>query len=349
VIKAVERAGERTRLSYRRICADMKVPRSTFSRWRGMGRLSICFGRAGPAKTEPFDVAVLQGHLRMLRHGPKRSGGVGGLQRLYACSISRRRLSVMVADTRREANAQRRRALRRIRWHYPGVCWAIDDTEYERRDSQGRKLFINQLRDLASGYRLPPIGGEFAVGEEVAGQLAAMFGRYGAPLLLKRDCGGNLNHDAVNEVLREYFVLPLNSPPNYPPYNGAIENGQGELKRVVAQRLISECPQQHFEPYVVAAAHDLNHKPRAALGGNCSCRAFFDGKVRYTKRERRDAYAWITDAATDILTETGLAGLRHEQAAWRIAAENWLEKNGLISVSKPREVSPYFTAKSSHE
>ena len=100
---------------------------------------------------------------------------------------------------------------------------------------------------------------------------------------------------------------------------------------------------------MVAAAHDLNHMPRAALGGLCSCRAFFDRSVRYTKRERRDAYAWITDAATDILTETGLVGIRHEQAAWRIATENWLVKNGLISVSKPREVSPYFTTKMTHE
>lgn len=278
------------------------MPFCTFARWRRMERLSGSFGRPGPAKTQPFDKAVLQGRLRSLRHGPKRSGGVGRLQRIYALSISRRRLAAMVADTRREVNAERRNALRRVRWHYPGVCWAIDDTEYERRDSQGRKLFINQLRDLASGYRLPPMGGEFAIGEEVAGQLAAMFGRYGAPLFLKRDCGGNLNHDAVNEVLREYFVLPLNSPPSYPPYNGAIEKDQRELKRQVAQRLVAECPREHFEPYVAAAAHELNHMPRAALGGLCSCRVFFDRKVRYTKRERRDAYAWITDAAASLLS-----------------------------------------------
>jgi hypothetical protein len=314
-----------------------------------MGRSGSGFGRPGPAKTEPFDEAVLRGRLRALQHRARRSGGVGRLQRVYARCISRRRLAAMVAGTRREVNAQRRNAHRRVRWHYPGVCWAIDDTLYKRCDIEGRKLFISQLRDLASGYRLPPMGGEFAVGEEVAGQLAAMFKRHGAPLFLKRDGGGNLNHEAVNEVLREYFVLPLNSPGYYPPYNGSIENAQGELKRQVAQRLVSECPQRHFEPYVAAAVHELNHKPRAVLGGNCSCRAFFDGEVRYTKRERRDAYAWITDAATDILTETGLAGLKHEQAAWRIAAENWLEKNSLISVSKPREVSPYFMPKTTHE
>lgn len=347
--QAIERTHVGTGLSYRRICTDLTLRYSTFSRWRGMRRSSVSFGRPGPAKTEPFDEAVLQGRLRALRHRAKRSGGVGRLQGVYARCVSRRRLAAMVAGTRREVNAERRNAQRRIRWHYPGVCWAVDDTEYERRDQEGRKLFINQLRDLASGYRLPPMGGEFAVGEEVAGHLAAMFERHGAPLFLKRDWGGNLNHDAVNEVLREYFVLPLNSPGYYPPYNGSIENAQRELKRQVARRLVSECPQQHFEPYVTAAVHELNHKPRAVLGGQCSCRSFFDGKVHYTKQERRDAYAWITDAATDILTETGLTGLKHEQAAWRIAAETWLERNGLISVSKPREVSPYFTTKMTHE
>jgi hypothetical protein len=51
----------------------------------------------------------------------------------------------------------------------------------------------------------------------------------GRPLVLKRDNGSNLNHQAVDEVLARYLVLPLKSPPHYPPYNGAIECAVREL------------------------------------------------------------------------------------------------------------------------
>jgi len=350
VIEAVDRVHGKTSLSYRRICGDMDIPYATFGRWRRMVKNGTGFGHPGPKKVEPFDNEVLQGQLRSLQHGPKRStGGVGDLQEQYAQSVSRRHLSAMVTQTRREVLGDRRRAQRRIHWRYAGVCWSIDDTEYDSRDRDNGRLFINQLRDLASGYRLPPLGGEFAIGEEIAAHLSTMFDRYGAPLFLKRDWGGNLNHSVVNDVLREYFVMPLNSPPYYPPYNGSIENAQRELKRAVAVRLVLDCPREHFEPYAVAAAHDLNHVRRRVLGGKCSCRRFFDNAKRFNRRERTDAYAWIIDAARNILTETGLTGKRNQEAAWRTAAEKWLQINGLISVLKPSHVSPYFQAKMTHE
>ena len=42
--------------------------------------------------------------------------------------------------------------------------------------------------------------------------LAKLFRRHGAPLFLKRDNGSPLNHAAVNAVLAEFGVIPLNSP-----------------------------------------------------------------------------------------------------------------------------------------
>ena len=62
------------------------------------------------------------------------------------------------------------------------------------------------------------------------------------PCFLKRDNGGNLNHRAVNEVLSEFFVLPLNSPTYYAPYNGAIEESQRGLKACLREKLISDLP-----------------------------------------------------------------------------------------------------------
>ena len=49
----------------------------------------------------------------------------------------------------------------------------------------------------------------------------------------------NMNHIAINDVLAKSFVLPLNSPGYYAPYNGAIEESQRELKRSLRNKLVS--------------------------------------------------------------------------------------------------------------
>jgi hypothetical protein len=50
------------------------------------------------------------------------------------------------------------------------------------------------------------------LGEEVAGHLDCLFGRFGPPLFCKRDNGGNVNHAAVDDVLGDAMVIPINSP-----------------------------------------------------------------------------------------------------------------------------------------
>ena len=92
-------------------------------------------------------------------------------------------------------------------------------------------LHLHNLTDLHSRYRLPPLASDcLPCGEEVAGHLQYLFDRFEPPLFCKRDNGGNLNHLAVNQVLEEALVIPINSPPHRAPYNGAIEHTQGEFK-----------------------------------------------------------------------------------------------------------------------
>ena len=145
--------------------------------------------------------------------------------------------------------------------------------------------------------------GDVPCGEEISGYLAATFDRFGAPLFLKRDNGGNLNHAAVNNVLEDYFVLPLNSPVHYPPYNGAIEEAQTELKNGLAAKLSYKpsCPREHMEAYASTVEHDLNHQPRPCLHGSNACQVYFTNKRTFTKWERRDAYDWMTNLQGDIL------------------------------------------------
>jgi len=56
------------------------------------------------------------------------------------------------------------------------------------------------------------------------------FDRFEPPLFCKRNNGGKLNHGAVNQVLEEALVIPINSPPYRAPHIGAIEHSQGEFK-----------------------------------------------------------------------------------------------------------------------
>jgi transposase InsO family protein len=239
----------------------------------------------------------------------------------------------MVAMARHDLNTQHRQNLRRIRWNVPNVAWSMDPCEYQQRDEDRVKEHLNQLQDLASRYKFNPLTGDIPCGEEISGHLTATFRRFGPPLLLKRDNGGNLNHSAVNDVLAEHFVIPVNSPVYYPPYNGAIEEAQSELKNGLAARLSYKpgYPRDHLEAYALAVVHDLNHRPRPCLNGKNACQVYFAGKRTFIKWERRDAYVWITN-----LRDEGV----QPQAALRVAVEAWLSMKGLITITVNGKVLP---------
>ena len=182
----------------------------------------------------------------------------------------------MVWQVRRDLGLVQRKNLRQIDWLVPGVVCAMDVTEYDLEGAD--KIHLHNTQDLGSRYKFPPLSGECPVGEEIAGYLSEKFCRFGPPLFLKRDNGGNLNHGAVNGILSEFFVLPLNSPVYYAPYNGAIEESQRELKACLREKLTPDLPlsENHSaEVYAEVAAHDLNHRLRPCLNGETSCQVFF--------------------------------------------------------------------------
>ncbi len=334
-------------MSYGLICRAMRVPLSTLGRWRRRKKESHhLVNRPGPKKVEPFDPSALDREVRLLDHGQKRSGGATQLYGRYQDSISRRELSRMVWQVRQEVAADHRHHLRRIDWLMPGVVWAMDVTEFDLEGVD--TIHLHNTQDLGSRYKFPPLSGECPVGEEIAGYLSEKFGRFGPPLFLKRDNGGNLNHGAVNEVLSEFFVLPLNSPTYYAPYNGAIEESQRELKACLREKLIPDLP--HLEDpsagvYAEVAAYDLNHRLRPCLNGKTSCQVFFSlaGKPVFSKLERREIYDIVLERVERILASIKQFGKSAREAAWRIAVEFWLQSRGFIKVHIPKKVLPNFT------
>jgi hypothetical protein len=81
----------------------------------------------------------------------------------------------------------------------------------------------------------------------------------------------------VNEVLSEFFVLPLNTPEYYAPYNGANEEAPRELKSFLREKLIPGIPRgpDSIAVYAKVAAHDLNHRLQPCLNRKTSCQVFF--------------------------------------------------------------------------
>jgi transposase InsO family protein len=338
MLTTVDEIKEKTGMPLRAIATAVRVPYPSIIRWRSRQENHVPVVRQpGPSKIAPPDLDKLAQDIAALSHGQDRTQGTGDLYERHASSISRRELQRMVALARHDLNSTHRQNLRRIRWNVPNVAWAMDPCEYEPRD--GGKVYFNHVQDMASRYKFSPLTGGVPSGEAIAKHLAATFDRFGAPLFLKRDNGSNLNDAAVNKVLADYFVLPINSPAHYPPYNGAIEEAQTELKNGLAEKLAHKpnCPEAHLDAYAGVVEHDLNHYPRPCLNGRNSCQVYFGGRRTFTRWERRDAYVWIANVQKDMLCCDRV----QPQAAWRIAVEEWLRMKGFITVTNGK-VSPNF-------
>jgi hypothetical protein len=351
-VEIIEEMKGRTKMPYKMICEALQLPVGSFNRWRYRIRQNmVVIKRPGPKKVEPFDCSVLDAEIRLLDHGRKRSAGTTELYRRHHFELSRRELGRMVEQVRRDLLADHRRHLRRIEWVTPGVVWAMDGTQYDM--GLTGKVYLCNMQDLGSRYKFWSLAGGYPVGEQIAEHLRENIDRYGAPLVLKRDNEGTMNHLAVNEVLREFFILPLNSPRDYAPYNGAIEESQRELKESLQEKLASAMsdPQDHIAVYVESAVNDLNHRIRPCLNDRTSCQVFFEVGIKptFTRRKRREIYDSIIEKVERIISTMKQSGQAIRESAWRIAVESWLKSRGHIRPQIKTKVSPNFSPFLAHE
>jgi hypothetical protein len=350
-VEIVQEMKDRTGMPYKGICKTLNLPLASFNRWRGRIRGDmVLIHPPGPKKVEPFD-PCLDTEIRLLDHGVKRSAGTTDLYQRYRFSVSRRELGQMVERVRQDLEADRRAHLRRVEWLMPGIVWAMDFTEYDL--GMIGKIYLHNTQDLGSRYKFLPMAGGYPVGEEVAGYLSEKFDRYGAPLVLKRDNEGNMNHSAINDVLAESFVLPLNNPEYYAPYNGAIEESQWEVKKGLREKLVSDLHdcRDHIAAYAEAVVNDLNHRIRPCLNDRTSCQMFFESGKRpvFAKRERRRIYDWVMERVERILSTMNQSGQAARESAWRIAVESWLRSKGYIRVHINQKCHPLLPPFLAHE
>jgi hypothetical protein len=339
---------KRYSLSNSSVARHLGLSYATLMRWkRRLSSGEPAVQKPGPKKVRPLDLGQLRQRINDLDHGCKRSRGTGRLYGACSGAISRRELNRMIRIVRKENNRQRADRRYHITWLRPNLAWAMDDCQ--RSKVVGKEtLHLHNLSDLCSRYKFKPLAStEIPCGEEVAGHLSHLFSRFGAPLFCKRDNGGNLNHGMVNEVLEQALVIPINSPPYRSLYNGAIEHTQGEFKNYLRRWEWKADTIKAFGLLAETAANALNHIPRRCLNGQTACCVYFgDNQIRYPKRQRKSIYDWIRDMAAEVSIRAGKKTI--SPLAWRLAAKQWLVKNGLIKIQRAGKVLPNFTSNLCH-
>src|SRR4030065_398839 len=101
VMEIIEEMKGKTGMSYGMICQAMRVPLPTLGRWRRRRKENHpLLNRPAPKKLEPLDSSILVAEIRLLDHGPKRSGGATKLYGQYQGSLSRREVSRVVGPGR---------------------------------------------------------------------------------------------------------------------------------------------------------------------------------------------------------------------------------------------------------
>jgi len=328
---------------WRQLC-DL-VPYASVMRWRHRQRRGLPLWQApGPKKTVPLDWSEFYPFLRQLDHGRVRTQGTGELYARFAPSLSRRQLAALVQDFRRDQLA----AMKHLHWLWAGLAWSCDATEYGPDGS-----LIIPVQDLASRYRLRPLVSHQLDGFQIAAHLKQLFHQHGPPLFLKRDNGSSFNHHAVDALLARFGVLPLNNPPHFPRYNGAMEKGIRDFKAALDQRSLPKSTvATDFTLTVELTAHELNHQPRRCLNGRTACAVFHDDaqRLRWTLRQRQTIFRLLLLQFGQIVGSMAKDDHRSPATLWRVTVESWLRCQGLIAVRQNQipNVSTSFSKNWSH-
>jgi transposase InsO family protein len=352
IVTTLTQLKRQVRWPYQRLCEYLVLPYASFRRWKyRIDRGQPALFKPGPHKVAPLELEELQVHLCRLKHGRQRSRGVGRLYRRYQGQISRRDLQALTRTVRWELAHQHQAELRHITWKIPGLVWSLDDAELAR--FAHHKLHLHQVQDLASRYKFTPWVGERVLGETVAAHLEQLFLRHGPPLVLKRDNGSNLNQQAVDEVLARYLVMPLNSPPHYPPYNGGMECAVREMKIPLVEKILASgpLPESQVQVWAEVSAHELNHRSRPCLHGQVACKVFHDAKPAlkvYTLRKRKETFDWINELTMTLIQVLAVHTQSQAETVRRLAVEAWLQRNGVITITQNKKVLPVFLEQFAH-
>ncbi len=164
------------------------------------------------------------------------------------------------------------------------VMWSEDGTGFKDR-GQKKELLILQDEHARFKVNHRLVSGP-ACGDDVVTYLREAFDRYGAPLVLKHDGDSIFHTDEMADLLEEYQVLDLTSPPHYPMYNGKNERSMRDVKSYVRALRRHRVPGS-LQDHVDETIRDLNEvRPRPVLDGRTAREVFTDHRIQLPDRQQ---------------------------------------------------------------
>jgi len=325
------------------IAARLHLPERTLRCWREQwahdGLTAHALGRPvllKPPQERNEVIHFLDGY------GP----GVG-LPSLHACfpNWTRAGLAYLLRRYRRVWRARHQQPLQVLHWTNPGRVWAIDFCG-PLPAIDGLYPHLLAVRDMASGRQLLWLPLCEATAAEAAQALALLCFVHGAPLVLKSDNGKAFGAAPVQQVLHDFGVECLFSPPGVPSYNGAIEASIGALKtRTEAQAARQGRPGQWTWDDVAAAQLEANatSRPRGSLGPSPD--ELWAGRMPISAAERaafRATAARLRAAQTDAQGGPGETpeDLMSQRATDRAILRQALEQHGYLHHTRRRIPRP---------
>ena len=140
-----------------------------------------------------------------------------------------RRLELQKAVSKKGRRGQKRPVpFKPTKAEAPGQVWAVDFME--DRLASGRKLRILNVMDLSSRYALGSLVEHSITGALAARHLEALFLRFGAPRVLRRDQGPEFGSKVFQKLLSLWRVKDEPVPKAQPYDNGHLESFNGSLR-----------------------------------------------------------------------------------------------------------------------
>ena len=328
MIAELKRIHDETELPWRALCEEFSY--ATIMRWKTrFDEGQELIQKTGPQKSHPLDWARLYELIAQLPHGRSRTQGTTALHRRLMDSVSRRQVRQVAEQVRQEDL----NSMKRIHWNRPGLAWTIDATQY------GVDVWkIIPLRDLASHYRFIPLVSDREQGVQIASHVEELFEEHDPPLIFKRDNGSPFNCLKVDEVLERHLVVPLNNPPHYPRYNGAMENTIANVKRRLDQRGGSHIKAPEIlQTFLELVTHEFNHQSNRSLSGRTPCQVWNADRLFFSRRERRQILRLLYQEFSRTIANRPTVNHRVVAAVWRQTVESWLRRQGLITIVEPKQ------------
>jgi transposase InsO family protein len=223
----------------------------------------------------------------VIRHIDEAGPGISlAALRLKFTEMSRAELDDILHRYRRVWRKRNRRPLHVLHWTQPGAVWAID-FHGPRPLIDGLHPYLLAVRDLASGLVLLWLPADDPTADTVVRAMTELFTLHGAPLILKSDNGSAFIAAELRQLMKNFGVKNLYSPPRTPCYNGSIEATIGSLKtRTEAHAARHGHPGSWTWDDTAAARAEANAYPRPKGELGPSPTQLWDARLPITQQQR---------------------------------------------------------------